>query len=62
MLKHIGRCKAKVANVGVEVGSFYFNLKCKNACNEWIYMTFKHPLILDFVVVKVLQEKKRKFV
>lgn len=62
MLKHIGRCKAKVANVGVEVGSFYFNLKCKNACNEWIYITFKHPLILDFVAVKVVQEKKRKFV
>jgi hypothetical protein len=54
MLKHIGRRKAKVANVGVEVGSFYFNIKCQNACNEWIYITYKHPLILDFVVVKGL--------
>jgi hypothetical protein len=62
MLKQIGWCRTKVAHVDVEVGFFYFNLKCQNACNEWIYITFKLPLILDFVVAKVLQEKKRKFV
>jgi hypothetical protein len=34
MLKHAHRCKTKVFNVGVKVGSFDFNLKCQHACND----------------------------
>lgn len=62
LLKYANKHKTKVANVNIELGFLYFNLKCQHAHNEEIHTTFKHPSTLDLVIVEIPQDKKRKFV
>jgi hypothetical protein len=52
-LKHVGRHKAKVVGLGVEVGVFYFSGKCQYAQNEQLYTTFKCHYILDLITFEI---------
>jgi hypothetical protein len=53
LFKQVGRCKAKVSKQGVEVRSFYLNIKSQHAQNEKNYITMHRFSILDLVVVEV---------
>ncbi len=61
LLKHASKCKVKVASCGVEIVSFYFNLKIQHAHSKKGYTIVNCPSILD-LVAEVPHDKKYKVV